>query len=273
MNSYQVNAASFGPIFGLSAEPHLTPDGLKAEGSVTSSIWRSGSVKLWAHFASGIRELEVKEVTVDTSDCSDERLSLAVPTLLFQTAGATTFVEKVQERAGEDVTVTVLTDAVATFSSDGFTFHIEIKLEGSGATLIVDLGMQFMIVPSSGHLGASFLSPGYRSVDIDANLPWPDDLWHTITLGEHNLSSYYGLFRDGLKELADGFASAIGRQVRGLPDSDDPDYDMLEAEAAKVVATTIDMATQDMIVTLCPITSGLVWVSGIFPADAVKLDP
>ena len=46
-----------------------------------------------------------------------------------------------------------------------------------------------------------------------------------------------------------------------------------DREEHSMVATTIDMATQDMIVTLCPITSGLVWVGGIFPADAVKLDP
>jgi len=272
VNSYQVNVSSFGPIFGLSPEATLTPEGLKAQGSVTASMWKSGSIRLWARFGSGIRELVVKEVTVDRSDCSEERVPLAVAALLFQTDGATRFVEAVQEEAGEDVTVTVLTNALATYSSDGFTFTIKLKLEGSGATIVVDLGMQFAVVPRAGHLGASFSSPGYRSVDIDADLPWYDDLWHKITLGKHNLSSYYAVFGDGLKQLADGFAAALGRQARGLPDPDDPDYDDKEAKAPKAVATAMDITNDDLVVTLCPIPSQLVPVSGIFPASAIQVD-
>ena len=270
VNSYQLNVGA-GPIFGLSSEAKLTQDGLKAAGSEITSMWRSGTVKLWAQFGSGIRELDVTDVTIDDSDCSQERLGLPFPILLLQGTGADTFVERIREEAGEDVTVTVTTDAVAAFSSDGFSFGIGLRLEGSGATIDVDLGMQFMIVPRAGHLAGSFSSPGYRSVDISADLPWYDDLWHTITLGEHNLYSYYGRFRDGLKELADGFASAIGRQVRELPDPDDPEYEELEAEADKAVGTAIDIATQELIVTLCPITSGLVSVVGLFPADVFKL--
>jgi hypothetical protein len=271
VNSYQLNVFGSGPIFGLSSEANLTQDGPKAAGSEITSMWKSGSVTLWAHFGSGIRELAAADVMIDSSDCTDERLGLPLPTLLLQTDGANTFVERIREEAGEDVTVSVTSDAVATFSSNGFTFDIGLRLEGSGATIDVDLGMQFMVVPRAGHLAADFSSPGYRAVDIDANLPWYDDLWHTITLGEHNLSSYYGRFRDGLKELADGFASAIGRQVRELPGPSHPEYEGLEAQAPKALATAIDVASEELIVTLCPISSGLVSVVGLFPANVMKL--
>jgi len=91
------------------------------------------------------------------------------------------------------------------------------------------------------------------------------------TLGEPNLVSYQHHFSEGLKNLADGFASAIGRQVRGLP----PEVvdELEEAQAPKAIATAIDMSSDQLIVTLCPMTSGLVWVGGVFPAAAIKLEP
>lgn len=268
VNSYQLNVFSYGPMKGIPYDIISPPP--RAQGSVLTSMWQSGSIQLWARFGSGIRELEVKEITVDPSSCSDEeRLSLTVLKLLLQTDGAARFVEAVQEEAGEDVTVSVLNDAVATFSSDGFTFHMDIKLEGSGATLIVNLGMQFMIVPRAGHLGAYFLS---RTVDIDADLPWYDDAWHFITLGEHKLYSYYNRFNDGLKVLADVFASKVGDNVRGLPDPEDPDYEMLKAKAPAALTTAIDISSEELVVMLCPKISGLVWVGGIFQAADVKLD-
>ena len=258
VNSYQLNVFSFGPIFGLSAESDLTPDGHKAQGSENTSMWQTGKVQLWARFGSGIRELEVTEITMDLSDCTEERLPLVILTSLLQGEAATRFVEAIQEEAGEDVIVSVLTDAVATFSSDGFTFHMDIKLASSEGTLIVRLGMQFMIAPRAGNL-AAFSSPGYRLVDIDADGGILAEVVQFIslgTLGEPNLVSYQHHFSERLKNLADGFASAIGRQVRGLPPEVEDELE--EAQAPKAIATSIDMSSEELIVTLCPITTGLV---------------
>lgn len=272
VNSYQLNVFSYGPIFGIEefAETGLTPDGPKIYGSVATSMWKSGSVKLWARFGSGIKELEVTEVTMDLSNCTEVRRQLFILTSLLRGAAADRFLERVREEAGEDVTVTVLTSADATASSDGFTFHMDIELDGEQGTLTVRLGMQFMIVPMLGNLGAVFSSGG-RSVDIDADLPWYDDFWHEITLGEHNLSSYQYRFTAALHELANGFASAIGRQARGLPEEVEDEQE--EEDAPKVIATAIDMSSQELIITLCPITGGLIRIGGIFPADAIKLAP
>jgi hypothetical protein len=272
--SYQLNVYGSGPILGLSSAAMLTDDGLKASGSEVASIWQGGPVKLWARFGSGIRELDVANIGIKTSGCSDEPLALSGPLLLFQTDGADEFVAGVKKHAGEDVTVTVTTAPQASVSVTGFRFAIGLRLHKSlEATLDVDLDMQFMVVPKAGHLGASFSHPGgYRTVEIGADLPWYDDLWHTITLGEHDLASYYGAFSDGLGLLADGFASRVGNRVRGLPDPVDPAYEQLEAKADKAIATAIDMSSEELVVTLCRVPSRLVSVVGLFAIQDFKQD-
>lgn len=271
VNSYQLNVFGSGPILGLSSEPTSTEDGLKASGSEIASMWQGGPVKLWARFGSGIRELDVANVDIEDSGCSDTRLPLPGPSLLLQTQGADRFLAGVKEHAGPDVTVTVTTAPQASYSAVGFSFSIGLRLQSSQATLDVDLETQFMVAPKAGHLGASFSHPGYRTVEIDADLPWYDDLWHTITLGEHDLASYYGAFSDGLGQLADGFAYEVGNHVRGLPGPDHRDYEQLEAKADKAIATAIDMSSEELVVTLCPVPSRLVSVVGLFPIHDFKL--
>ena len=267
---YQLNVGG-SPIFNLTENATYVPGGIKEYGTVSTSMWKDGKVKLWAHFGSGIKELVIKDITVDLSNCSEEKRPLAILSLFLQTDGANQFVEGIKEEAGEDVTVTVTRNPISTFSNEGLTFDMALKLEGSGATIDVDLEMQFTIVPKAGNLAAFFGSSGYRTVIIDADLPWYDDAYHTITLGEHNISEYYGSFRDGLGKLADGFAEAVGRDVRGLPEPDDADYETLEEDAPKISATRIDGTSNELIVTLCPTTSGLITVDGIFPSDVVRV--
>jgi len=274
---YQLNVGSFGPIYGRN---------LEAQGSVTASMWQDGSLQLWAHFGSGIARLAETDVTVDLSGCSDERLPLVPPLILFREDGAAEFLERVQEEAGEDVRVSVLEGAYTSLLSGCIYFYIKLKLDEIGyhippgsqepqeyirGTVIADLEVQFKIVPRAGHLGANFSPPGYRSVELDADLPPLADAWYFITLGEYNLSEVYYKFHAGLKELAEEFASRIGDRVRGL-DRDDPHYKLNKARAPKAVATAIDMSNWNLTVTLCP-TIELVLVGGIFPMDEIKADP
>jgi hypothetical protein len=270
VKSYQLNGLSAGPIFNLPVESIiLTPQGVQKSGSVISSMWRDGSIKLWAHFASGISELKVKDIIMDVRACEEKSVALDLHLLLLQTQGANEFVDTVRARAGEDVTVSVVKDALVTQSNDGTSFEMDIKLEASNATIVVKLKMQFMLDPKNGNLAAKFSFPGYRSVEINADLPWYDDLWHTLTLGNHNLNEYYGQFTNGLKELADEFANAVGRNVRGLEAEVGDEAD--ELAAPLIIDSRIDPESGESVFTLCPSNNGLVPVFGLFAMDALKI--
>lgn len=226
-------------------------------------MWQSGPGKLWARFGSGIRELEVKEITIDNSACAEKEVDLIWLTSILRGTAADQFVDSVKVRAGSDVNVTVIKIADAFASADGFEFSIDLRLKTSKATVDVNLEMQFMLVPRAGHLGSSFTLTGYRSVVMDPDLPWYDDLWHTLTLGEHNLNSYQTQFFVGLKELAEGFAAAVEENFILTGDNEDDN----------IIGTAIDETNAKFVAMLCPAPSGLVMVSGIFLAsETVKVE-